>query len=75
MGLVAICPYYQKEEKNTLKCEICKIRFKDKKMRADFLKKYCTSFDYKSCTLCIETDKYYERGDADSYECEYEEII
>jgi len=61
-----ICPYYHKARGNELVCEgfsgddkfstdECRIKqiFSSRKARNEFIKKYCTGFDYSHC--CIAT--------------------
>ena len=77
MALIAICPYFEKEKVGFVYCEVCRFRFKDKVMRKNFIGAFCASFDYKSCPICRETDKYYDRKDKHFNEkcIESEEII
>lgn len=76
MGLIAICPYFKKESGGYTHCEVCRFKFKDAEMRNAFIKKYCASFEYKSCSICNEIDYYYERKELGIVnETKSEEII
>ena len=76
MALVAICPYFVSSNgKNTI-CEVCRFKFKDIKMRDNFVRALCASFDYNSCPICKETNDYYARKERGiTSEDEFEEII
>ena len=66
--LIAICPYYRRESKNSITCEgICQCDTVYSSVKFDFetdkrcwVERYCATFKYKNCPYArmIEQEKY-----------------
>ena len=59
---VALCPYYQRDDKNIIVCEVGELITRDKFMKREIGYGYCSG-DFENCTFKIVLDNYYNRID------------
>lgn len=59
---LALCPYFQRDDKNIILCEVGEIITRDKFMRREIAYGYCSG-NFESCTLKKALDNYYDRMD------------
>ena len=56
----AECPYYVSEKEGEVRCEVAKIKCKDKEMRRELIYGRCAD-QYGTCQFKLALDHYYER--------------
>lgn len=57
-----ICPFWEGSESKKIRCEGgCRLLFPESAETADYIGRYCASFDYARCTLAAAKLRYYDR--------------
>lgn len=57
-----ICPFWQSAGKKTIRCEgDCVIVFPERAETADYIGRYCASFDYPQCSIAGAKIRHYEK--------------
>ena len=57
-----MCPFFVREEKGFLYCEVCRFKFKSALMRREIVYGFCAHPEgYKNCEIYRATCRYYER--------------
>ena len=61
MPIYAICPFFMCEKKNLIACEEGRLRFPNHTKKRTLSKKFCETFDYKTCKRYQRTLEKYEQ--------------
>lgn len=57
-----ICPFLEGTGEKQVRCEGgCCLRFPENAETADYIGRYCASFDYTQCSLAAAKIRYYDR--------------
>ena len=57
-----ICPFWAAAGKKTIKCEDgCMLCFRESCDTAEYISRYCASYDYRKCSVAAAKLRYFDR--------------
>lgn len=63
------CPFWKWEESKNIHCEAGRLNFPDKKAKREYAVRYCACMNgWKTCSLAVSLQKYYESERGEKYE-------
>lgn len=59
MGTTWICPYYVRDYKDHMSCKCGRIELPSNEATREYMRRYCTTYDWQSCSLACALTKHY----------------